>query len=493
MPKPSINLEAAIANAFRAYENEQRITNTRIGSLLVVLLMPAGSMLDYFVYRDSLLAFFYIRLLCAAAAGIILVFLFSQLGRSWSKPLGVVVPLLPAVSIAGMIAMKDGFASPYYAGLNLVLLAVGAVLNWTFLESLFAVRIVLVIYIAAGLLHNLYDRPPSLGVVFNNFYFLILMDIIVVVGTYVQERLRFREFEFRYKLNKSKQDLEDSNRNLEVFNNRLADQNIALNRANREIKEAEAQLVQAEKMASLGRFSAGLMHDVLNPLNYVKTGLFTLQKKSRLLAPDKSAEFTQILADVKDGLDRVQDIVQGLRNFTHPGEQSAELIDLAGILADVRRFVAGGLKDKNISLEINLLPQQMVWIGRNDFSVMLINLLENSIDAFENKTFADGDRPAITVSSRSSGDRTLVAIRDNGSGIDPKIIAKIFDPFFTTKDVGKGTGLGLSICFGMIRGYGGTISVASEQGKFSEFTLDLPANAEAAAQYKIAHAEPIRL
>jgi two-component system sensor histidine kinase PhcS len=319
------------------------------------------------------------------------------------------------------------------------------------------------------------------------------MDIIVVVGTYVQERLRFREFEFRYKLNKSKQDLEDSNRNLEVFNNRLADQNIALNRANREIKEAEAQLVQAEKMASLGRFSAGLMHDVLNPLNYVKTGLFTLQKKSRLLAPDKSAEFTQILADVKDGLDRVQDIVQGLRNFTHPGEQSAELIDLAGILADVRRFVAGGLKDKNISLEINLLPQQMVWIGRNDFSVMLINLLENSIDAFENKTFADGDRPAITVSSRSSGDRTLVAIRDNGSGIDPKIIAKIFDPFFTTKDVGKGTGLGLSICFGMIRGYGGTISVASEQGKFSEFTLDLPANAEAAAQYKIAHAEPIRL
>jgi two-component system sensor histidine kinase PhcS len=280
---------------------------------------------------------------------------------------------------------------------------------------------------------------------------------------------------------------------LEVFNNRLADQNIALNRANREIKEAEAQLVQAEKMASLGRFSAGLMHDVLNPLNYVKTGLFTLQKKSRLLAPDKSAEFTQILADVKDGLDRVQDIVQGLRNFTHPGEQSAELIDLAGILADVRRFVAGGLKDKNISLEINLLPQQMVWIGRNDFSVMLINLLENSIDAFENKTFADGDRPAITVSSRSSGDRTLVAIRDNGSGIDPKIIAKIFDPFFTTKDVGKGTGLGLSICFGMIRGYGGTISVASEQGKFSEFTLDLPANAEAAAQYKIAHAEPIRL
>jgi signal transduction histidine kinase len=97
------------------------------------------------------------------------------------------------------------------------------------------------------------------------------------------------------------------------------------------------------------------------------------------------------------------------------------------------------------------------------------------------------------VTSCAEGTRTRITIRDNGSGIDPKIRAKIFDPFFTTKEVGKGTGLGLSICFGMLRGYGGTISVASEPGQFSEFTLDLPANAEAAAQTKLPHAEPIRL
>ena len=103
------------------------------------------------------------------------------------------------------------------------------------------------------------------------------------------------------------------------------------------------------------------------------------------------------------------------------------------------------------------------------------------------------DKPAIQISSRSAGGRSLIVIRDNGPGIALENLAKIFDPFFTTKDVGKGTGLGLSICFGIMRGYGGTISAASEPGKFSEFTLDLPANQEAAAQTKLPHAEPIRL
>jgi signal transduction histidine kinase len=235
------------------------------------------------------------------------------------------------------------------------------------------------------------------------------------------------------------------------------------------------------------------MHDILNPLNYTKTGLFTLHKKSRSLPPVLRAEFDQILTDIKDGVDRVQEIVQGLRNFTHPGEQASESIDVSAIVTDVRRFVAAGLKDKNISLELKIPPQQTVWLGRNDFSVVLINLLENSIDALDGKTFAADEKPTITVTSCAEGTRTRITIRDNGSGIDPKIRAKIFDPFFTTKEVGKGTGLGLSICFGMLRGYGGTISVASEPGQFSEFTLDLPANAEAAAQTKLPHAEPIRL
>ena len=109
------------------------------------------------------------------------------------------------------------------------------------------------------------------------------------------------------------------------------------------------------------------------------------------------------------------------------------------------------------------------------------------------KNSRTGTNRAIEISGRTEGERSRLFFRDNGPGIAPQNLAKIFDPFFTTKEVGKGTGLGLSICFGIVRGYGGTISATSEPGEFCEFTVDLPATAEAAAKTKPEHAEPLRL
>ena len=108
----------------------------------------------------------------------------------------------------------------------------------------------------------------------------------------------------------------------------MAEQNEALNKANREIKETEMQLVQSEKMSSLGRFSAGLMHDILNPLNYSRTGLFVLRKKTRRLPPELLAETDDILNDIEDGLKRVDNIVSDLRTFTHPGGRPGALAAL---------------------------------------------------------------------------------------------------------------------------------------------------------------------
>src|SRR5947209_11071228 len=105
--------------AYKANEARLRLANTKVGCALVVTLMPAGSLLDYAVYPGRLGAFFGIRILCSVCAGVIWAFLFTQLGRRSSKWLGVVVPLLPVVFIAQMIALEGGFISPYYAGLNL--------------------------------------------------------------------------------------------------------------------------------------------------------------------------------------------------------------------------------------------------------------------------------------------------------------------------------------------------------------------------------------
>jgi len=480
-----------IRQAFAEYDRHATITNFKVACVIGMLLMPVGFILDTHIYPEHAAYFLKLRLACSSLIAIFLATLLTPFGRKHYRQFGILLFMLPASFIGWMIYVTEGAPSPYYAGLNLVLLVLALVLHWTFWESLIATVLVTVLYLTVVLAHVVvFDHDHISKDVFdifvNNLYFLILTGIITITGSYFHSKTRFREFAYRYQLDLSK-------RELEATNIKLSQQNLALEKANREIKETEMQLVQSEKLSSLGRFSAGLMHDILNPLNYSKTGLFTLHKKSRNLPPEMRAEFDPILTDIQDGVDRVQEIVQRLRNFTHPGEQAAEAIDLTAILNDARRFVSGGLKDKNISLELNIPPKQKVWIGRNDFSVVLINLLENSIDALEGKQFVPEEKPTIAVTSRSEGNRTVIAIRDNGPGIDPKIIAKIFDPFFTTKDVGKGTGLGLSICFGMIRGYGGTISVASEPGKFSEFTLDLPATAEAAAQTKLSHAEPIRL
>ena len=494
MADNTLNFGAETQAAFRANEAEQRIANTKVGCVLVILLMPAGSSLDWFVYPWDLGRFLYLRIATSLIAAAILAFLYTNAGRKSGGVLGVVVPMLPAVAIAGMIAFEQGFASPYYSGLNLVLLAVGVVLNWTLKECLVAVSLMLLIYTAAGVIHAWHDAlPPPHGVIFNNYYFLVLMDVIVVVGTYVQERQRFREFSLRFELDRNKQALETSNRNLEVFNTRLADQNLALEKANREIKETQMQLVQAEKMSSLGRFSAGLMHDILNPLNYARTGLFVLRKKTRQLPPESQAEADAVVNDIADGLQRVNEIVSGLRTFSHPGDQASEELDLAGLFDVARRFVSNALNEQQIALKLELEPGQTVWGGRNNLITVIVNLLENSFDALEEKKFPDGDGPRIEVSSRSEGGRCRLTIRDNGPGIPGQNLQKIFDPFFTTKEIGKGTGLGLSVCFGIVRGYGGTITATSEPGKFCEFTLDLPATAAAAAKTESDHAEPIRL
>src|SRR6266849_1982144 len=105
----------ALRQAFQAYEAQQRIVNTKVGCALVVFLMPAGSLLDYFVYPDKLGSFLILRLLCSATAALIWAFLFTELGRRSGRWLGIIVPLLPVVFIAAMIASQEGFASPYYA------------------------------------------------------------------------------------------------------------------------------------------------------------------------------------------------------------------------------------------------------------------------------------------------------------------------------------------------------------------------------------------
>ncbi len=916
MNKPGSDANPELLAAYERYAADQRLINVKVGALLVVTLMPAGSLLDYFVYPDELGPFFVMRVICSLIAVGIWGLLFTSLGRHSSRYMGIVVPLLPVVFIACMIAMKEGFASPYYAGLNLVLLAIGAVLHWTVLESIVACLLVMSIYVGAGLIQG---TMPMTGVLVNNFYFISLMDVIVVVGTWFAEKQRFREFSLRFELDANKKQLEESNQKLKeldqikgrffanishelrtpltlmispletimarhaaalgpattsllqtmhgnglrllklindlldlvrldsgvlvarrdpvaldeflrnmasaarqvaedkkidlvvtiapdvgvamldrdklekiilnlqfnalkftpsggrvelradkegeelvlrvsdtgigipekdmpkVFGRffqvdssaqrkfqgvgiglalvkelvelhdgtvkvesvegkgttftarmpfiapapgavpapveklealpapaaaaaapsasddaasptapnagsnaaapepasaggtvssqewlsnlyhranlfgapvvdksaasngkvvqpvssghaatvliaddqpdmlaflkselisqynvipvtdgqqavdnaaahlpdiilldmmmpekdgmqacreiraaeatrstpiilitahvdedtklnalragasdflpkpfsttelqvrvqnlvklyksqrKLSEQNQTLEHTIDQLKETESQLVQTEKIVALGRLSAGIIHEINNPLNFAATGLYTLRSKAKLIPEESRDDYAEVLKDVEEGIHRVKSIVSDLRTFTHPGARGIEEVNAQEAVSSALRFLSQEWKNK-VEVKIDLPDAQVIWADRNKIIQVLINLLQNSLDAIQSKQFT-GAKPSILISGRVGGDSSVLVVRDNGTGIAPEVMGKIFDPFFTTKDVGQGMGLGLSICYRIVQDYGGRIGATSQPGEFCEFTLEFP-------------------
>jgi C4-dicarboxylate-specific signal transduction histidine kinase len=266
------------------------------------------------------------------------------------------------------------------------------------------------------------------------------------------------------------------------YQRELAKQNRVLEQTIEQLKETETQLVQSEKMASLGRLSAGMIHEINNPLNFATTGLFTLRNKEKFVTEDRRGEYREILADVEDGVKRVQELVSSLRMFSHAENDEPEIVTLPEVLTPALRFLSHECKDR-VDVHQRIDEDVVVWANKNKLIQVFINLLHNSLDALRHKVHAT-EKPTIWIEGRREGSKSLLIVRDNGEGIEPAHLNKVFDPFFTTKDVGDGMGLGLSICYRIIQQFGGRVHVRSERGKFCEFQLELPAEAPVAEMEK---------
>jgi len=260
------------------------------------------------------------------------------------------------------------------------------------------------------------------------------------------------------------------------YQQKLAKQNTVLEGTIEQLKETETQLVQTEKLASLGRMSAGIIHEINNPLNFATTGLYTLRSKAQYLVAEEQAEYSEILKDIEEGIHRVKTIVSDLRSFSHHENEQVDQVDLADVVTASLRFLSHEWKDK-VKLHQQLVEHQVVSANKNKLIQVVVNLLQNSLDALKTKQFTS-EEASIWIEGKVANGRSLLTIRDNGEGIDEQHMDKIFDPFFTTKDVGQGMGLGLSICYRIVEQSHGKISVRSEPGKFCEFTLDFPENEE---------------
>jgi C4-dicarboxylate-specific signal transduction histidine kinase len=257
---------------------------------------------------------------------------------------------------------------------------------------------------------------------------------------------------------------------------KVGKQKLALESTLDQLKETETLLVQNEKLASLGRMSAGIIHEINNPLNFATTGLYTLRNKGKHLAAEQQEEYQDILKDVEEGIKRVKNIVSDLRMFTHPDTESRDQVELPEVVAASLRFLSNEWKDK-VRIEQNLAEHQSVWANKNKLIHVMVNLLQNSLDALKGKSF-ENEQPTIWIEGHVERGKSMLVVRDNGAGVESKHLDKIFDPFYTTKDVGEGMGLGLAICHRIVRECEGQILVRTEPGKFCEFTLEFPAKGQ---------------
>ena len=259
-----------------------------------------------------------------------------------------------------------------------------------------------------------------------------------------------------------------------------------------ELKSTQAQLIQSEKMASLGELTAGIAHEIQNPLNFVNNFSEVSGELIEELKSQKSKltteEQDELLNDIYSNLEKINhhgkraaDIVKGMLQHSSSGSGKKEPTNINALADEYLRLAYHGLraKDKTFNAtmktdfdesigNINIIPQD---IGR-----VILNLITNAFYVVNEKSKQGmtGYEPNVEVSTKKEGNKVLVAVKDNGNGIPQKILDKIFQPFFTTKPTGQGTGLGLSLSYDIVKAHGGELQVETKEGEGTEFIILLP-------------------
>ena len=289
---------------------------------------------------------------------------------------------------------------------------------------------------------------------------------------------------------------------VENENEIIAAQRDKLEKTLNDLKAAQLQLIQSEKMASLGELTAGIAHEIQNPLNFVnnfsEVSTELLDEMITELGNDNKKDAIAIADDVKQNLEKIlhhgkqaDGIVKGMLQHSRISTGVKEPTDINKLADEYLRLAFHGLRAKDKSFnatlktdfdqsieKVNIIPQD---IGR-----VLLNLYTNAFYAVSEKRkqhtearlndeVGQGYEPSISVSTKKIDSKVSISVKDNGNGISPKILDKIFQPFFTTKPTGQGTGLGLSLSYDIIKAHGGELKVETVANERAVFTVVLPA------------------
>ena len=259
-----------------------------------------------------------------------------------------------------------------------------------------------------------------------------------------------------------------------------------------QLKAAQTQLIQSEKMASLGELTAGIAHEIQNPLNFVnnfsEVSTELLDEMKLELDKGNTDDAKEIANDVIQNLEKIaihgkraDAIVKGMLQHSRSSTGQMEPTDINKLSDEYLRLAYQGLRAKDKSFnatmktdfdetlgKVNVVPQD---IGR-----VILNLLTNAFYVVDEKkkSGVEGYEPTVSISTKKLVDKVLISVKDNGDGIPQKVLDKIFQPFFTTKPTGQGTGLGLSLSYDIVKAHGGELKVETSEGEGSEFIIKLP-------------------
>ena len=286
--------------------------------------------------------------------------------------------------------------------------------------------------------------------------------------------------------------LEETIEELEQKRKAVEEAKEALEKSLQELKAAQAQLIQSEKMASLGELTAGIAHEIQNPLNFVnnfsEVSNELLDEMSNELAADNKQEAMALAEDIKQNLEKIlhhgkraDAIVKSMLQHSHTSASEKQLTDINALADEYLRLSYHGMraKDKTFNAAIEShFDQEMapVKIVPQDIGRVLLNLFNNAFYSVseKKKQLGPGYEPAVCVRTQKANDKVAITIKDNGVGIPQNVLEKIYQPFFTTKPAGEGTGLGLSLSYDIIKAHGGELKVETKEGDGAVFIIGLP-------------------
>jgi signal transduction histidine kinase len=286
--------------------------------------------------------------------------------------------------------------------------------------------------------------------------------------------------------------LEESIEDLQKKSSVIEDANKTLTQTLDELKATQAQLIQSEKMASLGELTAGIAHEIQNPLNFVnnfsEVSSELIDEMKEQLEKGNEEDAKAIAEEIKMSLEKINfhgkradGIVKSMLQHSRTSNNKKEPTDINALADEYLRLAYHGMraKDKVFNSAIKTDFDEsigLIKIISQDIGRVILNLITNAFYAvMEKKKLDQGYEPTVTVSTKRVDNKIEIRVRDNGTGVPQKALDKIFQPFFTTKPTGQGTGLGLSLSYDIVtKGHGGELKVETTEGEYTEFSIILP-------------------